>query len=372
MALITITGNVSTNSFLGTNLNDTIVATVGADILNGKAGNDTLIGGLGNDLYVFSGGFGLDTVVEATIGGTDTVSILGDIPGSAIRLVGDVYDDLNIVVDGYGSIRLADHLLDAKVELLKIGSAAPISLTAGLTMTGSVAAESIYGTRFSDKINSGAGNDSLFGGAGNDLLNGGIGADAMSGGLGNDTYIVDNLGDVVTDLSVSGGIDTVQSNISYALGATVENLALTAAATIGTGNTLNNIITGNSGNNIIFGLAGNDTLIGGAGNDKITGGTGLDHFVFSNNCGSDTITDFSKVQLDRLDFSQIDANVAIAGDQSFTFIGTSAFTAVGAQIRFSASGSNTIVELNTDADIAAEYQIQLIGAVSLTAADCIV
>jgi Ca2+-binding RTX toxin-like protein len=372
MALIKLTGNVSTKAFIGTNLSDTIVATAGADILNGKAGNDTLIGGLGNDFYDFSAGFGIDTVVEATVGGTDTVRILSDIPGSAVRLVGDVYDDLRIVVDGYGSIRLADHLLDAKVEFLKIGSAAPISLTAGLTMTGSVAAESIYGTRFADKINSGAGNDSLFGGAGNDRLNGGIGADIMSGGLGNDTYIVDNIGDVVADLSVSGGIDTVESNISYALGANIENLALTTAATIGTGNTLNNIIVGNNANNILSGLSGNDTLIGGAGNDRLTGGTGLDHFVFADNCGSDTITDFSKVQLDRLDFSQIDANVAIAGDQGFTFMGTSAFTAVGAQIRFSTLGSNTIVELNTDVDLAAEYQIQLIGPVSLSALDCIV
>ena len=45
------------------------------------------------------------------------------------------------------------------------------------------------------------GNDTLIGNGGNDYLDGGTGADAMTGGAGNDTYVVDNPGDVVTEIA---------------------------------------------------------------------------------------------------------------------------------------------------------------------------
>ena len=69
----------------------------------------------------------------------------------------------------------------------------------------------------------------------------------MRGGPGNDTYLVDNTGDVVTENS-NEGTDTVQSSITYTLGANVENLTLTGTAAInGTGNALDNVLFGNSG-----------------------------------------------------------------------------------------------------------------------------
>jgi Ca2+-binding RTX toxin-like protein len=80
----------------------------------------------------------------------------------------------------------------------------------------------------------------------NNTLTGNSAANVLSGGLGDDTYVVVSTGDTVVE-NANEGIDTVQSNITYTLGANVENLTLTGATAInGTGNVLNNTLTGNS------------------------------------------------------------------------------------------------------------------------------
>jgi Ca2+-binding RTX toxin-like protein len=127
-----------------------------------------------------------------------------------------------------------------------------------------------------------SGNDTLTGGAGNDVLVdllgdnrfvGGLGADIMRGGLGSDTYVVDNIEDVVDDADAFSGVNTVESSISYIMPQSVSVLILTGAAAInGRGRgaefgPLNDTIVGNNAANILDGGTGNDTLSGGLGND---------------------------------------------------------------------------------------------------------
>jgi methionine-rich copper-binding protein CopC len=129
----------------------------------------------------------------------------------------------------------------------------------------------------------------IVGGGGSDIL-GDTGGNRMYGGPDNDTYIVDNASDIVIE-SVSAGIDTVESSITYTLGTNVENLMLVGIASInGSGNSLDNIIFGNNGNNILHGGVGNDTLNGGYGNDTFDGGDGSDTVILSGNFAEYIVT----------------------------------------------------------------------------------
>jgi ELWxxDGT repeat protein len=113
---------------------------------------------------------------------------------------------------------------------------------------------------------------------GPDTLDGLGGQWTLYGLAGDDTYIVDSAGDTPVE-DPDAGTDTVQSYITWLLGANLENLELLGSDAInGTGNELGNVLTGNAGNNILDGGDGNDTLDGGGGNDTVTGGSGDDTY----------------------------------------------------------------------------------------------
>lgn len=190
---------------------DRIFGGGGNDTLNGGAGADWLIGGTGNDSYVVDN-VG-DWVMETGSAGTDAVT-------SAVA-----------------------YALGANLE--------------NLVLSGTLA---IDGT-------GNALNNSLRGNSAANRLDGGAGVDALIGGVGNDIYIVDNVGDAITEL-VNEGRDTVISSVSWTLGNNLENLTLKALAAInGTGNGLNNALTGNMAKNILNGGIGADTMKGGDGSD---------------------------------------------------------------------------------------------------------
>lgn len=174
-------------------------------------------------------------------------------------------------------------------------------------------------SEYADTIRGFAGNDTIYGSGGNDSISGDAGADRLFGGAGNDV--------------INGG----------------EN---------------------------------NDWLTGNIGQDKLTGGGGSDTFVWltSNDTGAtagvaDIVYDFFNGQ-DKLSLTDIDASVIQAGNNAFTWRGTSGFTTSAAgEVRyqkFDNSGTAndyTMVFFDTDADVVAEGAIKLIGLKTLSASD---
>ncbi len=232
-----INGTIANNALLGTPDNDTFNLIYPKPIDGG--GEDRMTGGSGDDTYYVNSL--KDIVIESSgvAAGIDTV-----IASISYKLVLNVE---NLVLTGLGN----------------------------LTGTGNALANEIHGN---DRSN---------------ILDGGTGADLLFGHAGDDTYIVDNLGDVVNETSNSvdaGGNDTIKSSVfsgTFFSAASqhlyIENFTYTGRlAWTFTGDALNNRITGGTGSDTLYGAEGSDWLNGGKGVDQLYGGLGDDTFVIDN------------------------------------------------------------------------------------------
>ncbi len=349
----------SSNDFLyGTANGDRIYGLAGADFLYGGAGADTLAGSLGDDIYDVD--HIDDYVYEAPNAGTDSVqaTISYSLPAGienlylmgASNIDGTGNSGANSLFGNAGNNRLAggagnDYLDGAAGDDVIFGDDGNDSLIGGLgadTLSGGLGNDTYYVDSTADVVNElpGEGTDTVFapitwslavnvdnltltgasaingiGNALNNVITGNSAANVLTGGAGNDTYVVDAL-DTINE-GAGEGTDTVQTSVTYTLGANVENLTLTGTAAInGTGNSLSNLIIGNSAAN---------TLNGGAGADTMQGGGGNDIYIVDNT--GDVVTEAASAGTDRVDSSvsyTLGANI-----ENITLTGTAAINATG-------------------------------------------
>ena len=266
-----IRGNVGDNVLYGDAGDDHLYGNAGVDLLNGGTGADWMEGGQGNDRYIVDN-VG-DTVVERAGEGFDmidtSISYTLSTNVEALRLMG-----IQGAVDAHGNA--GNNFLNA--VWVDVAPAAGTQIR-------------LYGE---------GGDDNLLGSRYGDLLDGGTGADKMTGGNGNDTYVVDNAGDVAIE-QAGQGFDTVDTSVSYTLGANVEALRLMGiqGAVDAHGNAGNNWLNavwvnvapaagtqirlyGEGGNDDLQGSRYGDLLDGGTGADRMTGGLGNDSYVVDN------------------------------------------------------------------------------------------
>ncbi|RUQ63973.1 calcium-binding protein [Azospirillum doebereinerae] len=358
---LTGTGNALNNNLIGTAAANTLIGLDGNDTLNGGAGADTLIGGTGNDTYVIDNvgdvlielpGEGTDTVQSSisytlladfenlTLTGSAAIAGTGNAAnnlltgnGAANLLTGLEGDDTlnggggaDTLIGGTGNdTYVVDNVGDMVTELAGEGIDtvnASIGWTLGanidnLTLTGSVAI-SATGNEL---------NNVLTGNGGANLLDGGLGADSMAGGAGNDVYIVDDAGDVVTELAGQGSDEVRTSLSSYLLGANVEALTSTGTGDFtGTGNALDNRLTGGLGNDTLSGGDGADTLDGGAGSNLLIGGAGNDVYLVGNL--GDQVVELAGEGIDEVR-TALTGYTLTEGVETLTYTGTAAFAGTG-------------------------------------------
>lgn len=314
----TLTGAWDRN-ITGNSLSNVLIGNAGANVLRGGSGGaDTFKGGSGDDTYYlsesnqYSNTYGDDTVVENANEGYDTIwtdSYNFVMPDNVERLIGD-------------STRTW-YTPDMKpIQARLIGNS-------------------------SDNWITGQGVSRM--GTGN-WIDGGAGADTMVGGSYADTYVVDNVGDVVEENAyVHTARDQVRSSIDFSLANNpeIEDLTLIGSSAIaGIGSDIGNVLdaTENTAANRLTGGKGDDVYVVDASQgDQVVelAGEGVDIARVVNASGKtlDMARDLANVE-----------NVEVTGN-SVTVIGTEAddlITLAGNSIAVNAgSGNDTIDGSNT-------------------------
>jgi VCBS repeat-containing protein len=327
-------GDGDANALAGTAMDDAMVGLAGADSFTGSAGADDIDGGADFDTVSYAASAAAVTVdlqtgtgsggdaagdryfgIEAVIGSAFSDSLTGD--GADNLFVGGTGADTFTGGGGSDTVDYSGSNAALSVQLSN-GNGSPIGGTAAGDKLFSI--ENLIGTDFADTINGDQFANRFVGGLGADTLRGGAGDDSLAGGDGNDQ------------------------------------------------------LTGNEGNDTIVGGDGADRIYGSENVDILTGDGGAtdfaDQFFWTSEAHSgvgaglrDVILDFDA--LDIISLASIDANLTLANDQAFQFIGTAVFSGAGRQLRYFVDGSgNTIIQgdvAGVGAAGAVDFEIELRG-----------
>jgi Ca2+-binding RTX toxin-like protein len=377
-----MTGHHGANLLEGLGGADTLVGLGGDDSLEGGEGDDSLIGGEGED--ELTGGAGADVLV----GGLGSDTYHADDDDLIVEAVHDsgfdkvVTKATSFTFASGGGLEMVDYI--GEEDFVAVGSEA---------------AEAFSGGKGDDSFDGGAGDDGFYGGRGNDTARGGDGDDLFVSAesftlwgehgqpVGYDYYASGDdlwIGDAGDDKGIVGqgagqiifhggaGADTLTVDSTSASTRVVANGGGGADSLEGGLNA--DTLNGGGGSDLLEGGAGADRIFGGVGRDALWGGGDGDVFVFTAvtdsaaGSGVDVIGDWATG--DRLDFSAIDADASVAGNQAFDFIGSAAFTEAG-QIRavYSAAKDLTYVQADVNGDGVADMIVQLAGQQPLNAGD---
>ncbi|MSU57003.1 MAG: calcium-binding protein [Pedosphaera sp.] len=337
------TGSGNDVIILSGRFNNEISLLGGNDILNPGLGIDTVVPGTGDDLIILDYSLGEDADTAGVIRHATT-----GVPERHRISNGALLDQVNP-----GAFERVHFTGSTKNDVFRGQNGNDI-------LSGGDGNDNLNGWFGNDFIYGGPGADTVDGYFGNDWVDGGPGADTMLGDTGNDTFIVDDPGDVVTELA-SEGTDTVRAGVDFTLPINVEHLVLTGDALNGTGNSVSNNITGNARNNYLRGEGGNDILNGGGGAgeiDRLNGGANTDTFVLGDGStvfyddgspispghnGYALIEDFTPSQSDRL---------RLAGNAGQYFLGASPIGGVPGTALYHDSNGNAALDIATDELIA--------------------
>ena len=322
-------GDAAANYIFGIGGNDWIDGLGGRDYLLGGDGNDNMISRAGAE--AFDGGAGFDYArYEYATGGVNAALFKPAV--NTGQAAGDTYTGIEGLVGSYYGDRLY----------------------------GNGAANYLFGVGGNDWLDGFGGGDYLYGGDGNDSLVSRAGADALDGGAGLDVarygYATAGLVAALSNAAANTGFaagDTYSgiegligsAFADYLYGDGRKHLFPAAAAMIGS--PAMPATTGWPAR-----LATTRSSAGQARQDAATGGAGGDVFTYYSLADSgltsatmDIIRDFVHLG-DRIDVSAIDAMASTAGNNTFSFVGTAAFSGEG-QIRAAQSGGHTVLQFNT-------------------------
>ncbi len=309
-AATTQTGTPLDDVLTGADGDDTFIALAGNDIVDGGGGVDTLNGGAGNDRLILGSGASGSTID----GGADTDTLV--VTSTVTSLAGLLGIEALELVGGAGVTLTGSQIatgLASNVAISGTGSLT-VNMDAGISFLSRSFAFS--GSGVTVTVNGSSVRDVIKGGPTAHIINGGDGNDQIRGGTSSD---------------------------------------------------------------IINGGNGDDKIIGNGGADIITGGAGSDQFryLFDFETGlgaaADRITDY-QIGVDKFNFFLFDTNANIAGVQGFAFVGNNAFSGGGAaQLRYTNSGADLLVQGDINGDGFADFEIILQGNAggTLTAADFI-
>ncbi len=320
-----LNGDFGTDVVEGSDGNDTLSAgTGGEDTLRGGSGDDLLIGGpeanmliggTGNDTADFSGlGFALahDLNVAWYISGSNGLHRVAEVEAIRLTAYADrVFDDIGLdltfildggidTINGGGGYDFVDlggsspvHLELAAGQYRRDGATGVLQDVEGAI--GSLAADTLEGSSWSNDLRGDVGNDLLAGGNGRDTLEGGAGADTLWG---------QHLGDLAIDTWDFASYRFAAGPISAKAAAGGYDDEDTAGEAKGDvyasgiygiiGSRFNDTLRGNIGADLLIGGEGNDLFYGSIGRnpdfindttmrapDAIEGGAGIDELSYA-------------------------------------------------------------------------------------------